>query len=86
MTGTRFLVSVCALSTITVVLAASALAQNYPSRPIRIVVPYLAGGGVDTAARVVGQKLGEAFWQSISVSPTFIHTQRLKWSGKYPLD
>ena len=61
MIAARLPLLVCALSAITVVLAASALAQNYPSRPIRIVVPYLAGGGVDTAARVVGQKLGEAF-------------------------
>jgi tripartite-type tricarboxylate transporter receptor subunit TctC len=39
----------------------------YPSRPIRIVVPYLAGGGVDTAARVVGQKMGEALGQSVLI-------------------
>lgn len=30
-------------------------------------MPYLAGGGVDTAARVVGQKLGQAFGQSVIV-------------------
>jgi tripartite-type tricarboxylate transporter receptor subunit TctC len=67
MIGARLPAHVCALSALTIVLAASALAQNYPSRPIRIVVPYLAGGGVDTAARVVGQKLGEAFGQSVIV-------------------
>jgi tripartite-type tricarboxylate transporter receptor subunit TctC len=42
-------------------------AQNYPDRPIRIVVPYVAGGGVDTAARVVGQPLGEHIGQSIVI-------------------
>ncbi len=65
--GARLLVAVCTISAMAIGLAASALAQNYPSRPIRIVVPYLAGGGVDTAARVVGQKLGEAFGQSVIV-------------------
>src|SRR5450759_190165 len=67
MIGARLPAHVCALSSLTIVLAASALAQNYPNRSIRIVVPYLAGGGVDTAARVVGQKLAEAFGQSVIV-------------------
>jgi len=42
-------------------------AQLYPDRPIRIVVPYVAGGGVDTAARVVGQPLGEHIGQSVLI-------------------
>lgn len=43
----------------------SVLAQSdlYPSRPIRIIVAYPPGGGVDIAARVIGQKLTEAFGQ-----------------------
>src|SRR5712691_4048956 len=36
-----------------------ALAQSYPSRPLRIVAPFPAAGGVDLAARVVGQRLAE---------------------------
>jgi tripartite-type tricarboxylate transporter receptor subunit TctC len=52
---------VAAIAAIAVVAAfAPALAQApYPNRPIRIVVPYTAGTGIDILARVVGQKLGE---------------------------
>lgn len=67
MIGARLLGCARALSALSIVFAASASAQNYPSRPIRIVVPYLAGGGVDTAARIVGQKLAEVFGQSVIV-------------------
>jgi tripartite-type tricarboxylate transporter receptor subunit TctC len=40
-----------------------AAAQDYPNRPIRIVVGFPAGGGVDTVARVVGNELGKALGQ-----------------------
>ena len=46
--------------------AASALAQtpdDYPSRPIRIIVPQAAGSGVDLQARVLAQKMGELWGQ-----------------------
>jgi tripartite-type tricarboxylate transporter receptor subunit TctC len=45
----------------------AAQAQNYPSRPIRIVVGFPAGGGVDTVARVVGNELGKALGQPIVI-------------------
>lgn len=35
-------------------------AQSYPTGPVRIVVPFPAGGGVDTTGRLIGQKLAEA--------------------------
>ena len=38
-------------------LIGSAVAQDYPIRPVRIIVPYPAGGGTDIAARMVTQKL-----------------------------
>ena len=45
--------------------AASAQAQNWPNRPIRMVVPYTPGGYTDLMARLVGQKMSEALGQPI---------------------
>lgn len=39
----------------------------YPTRAIRLIVPYAPGGGADTLARGVGQKLGEALGQSVVI-------------------
>jgi tripartite-type tricarboxylate transporter receptor subunit TctC len=44
-----------------------ALAQQYPARPVRIVVPFSAGGGTDLVARAVGQKLTDKWGQSVVV-------------------
>jgi tripartite-type tricarboxylate transporter receptor subunit TctC len=44
-----------------------AVAQEYPARPIRIIVPFSAGGGTDIAARAVGQKVTEALGQQVIV-------------------
>jgi tripartite-type tricarboxylate transporter receptor subunit TctC len=44
-----------------------ARADDYPSRKITIVVPYPPGGGVDAMARVIGQKLSEAFHEQVIV-------------------
>src|SRR5258705_13173142 len=51
--------AVCALN------GATALAQSYPGKPIRIVVPQLPGGGNDTIARMVAQKLTVALKQQV---------------------
>jgi len=42
-------------------------AQTYPARPITLVVPVAAGGGVDTAARILSEKLGEKLKQPVVV-------------------
>jgi tripartite-type tricarboxylate transporter receptor subunit TctC len=47
--------------------ASSAFAQNYPSKPIRLVVPYAAGGTSDILARQIGPKLTEAWNQPVVV-------------------
>jgi tripartite-type tricarboxylate transporter receptor subunit TctC len=44
-----------------------ARADTYPSRPVRIMVGYSAGGGLDIAARLIGQWLGEHFGQQFVV-------------------
>ena len=49
------------------VVATPSHAQIYPSRPMRIVVPYPAGGTSDILARSIGQKLSEAWSQPILV-------------------
>ena len=47
--------------------AGVALGQDYPTRPIRIVVPFPAGGSNDIIARIVAQKLGEGIGQNVIV-------------------
>jgi tripartite-type tricarboxylate transporter receptor subunit TctC len=42
-------------------------AQAYPSRPIRLIVPFAASGGTDLTARAIAQKLTEAWGQSVIV-------------------
>ena len=42
-------------------------AEPYPTKPIRLLVPYAAGGGTDLLARVVGQKLSAVWGQQIVI-------------------
>src|ERR1041385_3773225 len=50
-----------------VLFAAAALAQDYPARPVRLIVPIGPGGGTDILGRHVAQKLGERLKQSVIV-------------------
>jgi tripartite-type tricarboxylate transporter receptor subunit TctC len=56
-------IALAALST----AAFSQDAANYPSRPIRVIVPFAPGGGLDISTRLIGQKLTEKWSQNIVV-------------------
>lgn len=55
------------LSAIVLAFAGAAHADTYPSKPIRLIVPWPAGGGVDTSARIISQPLSERLGQAIVV-------------------
>src|SRR6187431_2274874 len=47
--------------------ASATLAQSYPSKPIRLVIPFPPGGPLDLAGRAIGQKLSEAWGQPVVI-------------------
>src|SRR3981189_2454918 len=55
------------LAVATAALAVPAVAQDYPTRPITLVVPYTAGGGNDAMARVVADRMSAALGQQIVI-------------------
>jgi tripartite-type tricarboxylate transporter receptor subunit TctC len=54
-----------ALIAVSLLLPLVASAETWPSRPIRLVIPYAAGGPVDVAARIVGDRLTERFHERV---------------------
>ena len=48
-------------------MAAPAMAEDYPARTVTLIMPYPAGGGVDTVGRVIAQKLTAALGQQVIV-------------------
>ena len=57
-------IAALALASLTI---ATAVAQEYPNKPIRLLVPFTTGGGNDTLARIFGQKFTEAWGQTVVV-------------------
>ena len=68
MTGTRFAFALAAASLAIVVLVApQCRAQDYPTRPVRIIVPFGAGGPADVTARLLANNLQQSFGQPFVV-------------------
>ena len=68
MTGPRRALALAtALLAAPILLATQCLAQDYPTRPIRIIVPFGAGGPADVTARLIGNVLQESFGQPFVV-------------------
>src|SRR3970040_1532459 len=60
-----FLIPVFAFAAASV--AAADAAANYPSRPIRFIVPFVPGGPSDVLSRLLGQKLTESWGQTVVI-------------------
>lgn len=58
----------CALLALTL-LSTGAHAQDYPNRPIRVIIPNAAGSSIDILTRLIGQKVGETLGQQFVVEP-----------------
>ena len=67
MTGPRFALALIATLFATPNVVSPGLAQDYPARPVRIIVPFGAGGPADVTARLVGNIFQENFGQPFVV-------------------
>ena len=72
--------SAVVLSAAMAVIAVPAFAQNYPARPVRLIVTVPPGGAADLVARVMAQKLGDALGQ------TFVVDNRAGGGGQIAAD
>lgn len=81
----RSAVAVALAAAFASVTAQAQPATNFPSKQITIVVPASPGGAIDLAARLIGQKLTEAWGQSVVVdnkagATGIIGTEMTKWA------
>jgi hypothetical protein len=68
-------------------LSMPALAQDYPNRPIKVVVGFPPGGGTDTAARVIAQEMSKGLGQTMVMRTSRAQPARsapLKWRAAHP--
>src|SRR5262245_35031542 len=60
--------ALCCVAAVAVVTSmGSALTQSYPSRPVKIIVPYAAGGPSDTITRIVGERMRASLGQPVII-------------------
>ncbi len=66
----------------------AAIAQNFPSKPVRLVVTYPAGGSSDLMARIMGQKLGEHWGQPVIIEskPGAAGSIGMEFTARQPAD
>ena len=62
----RYVIAIAA-SLISIGAALPARTQDYPTQTVKIVVPFVAGGGVDVVARIIAPKLGDELGQSVII-------------------
>lgn len=63
----KTIIAAVAASLATIALTATAAAQEWPTRPITLIVPFAAGGGIDVSARLQAQRMSELLGQTIVV-------------------
>jgi len=63
----RYFGSAVSVVGVAMLVPALAVAQQYPNRPVRLIVPYSAGGATDIVARIVAQKLPEFLGQQVVI-------------------
>jgi tripartite-type tricarboxylate transporter receptor subunit TctC len=63
----RFLLRSFVIGAITLLGMPGATAQTYPDRAVRLVIPFPPGGSIDTLGRILAQKLGDVWGQSVFV-------------------
>ena len=56
-----------AVAALALFICTAAFAQSYPAKPVRIIVGFAPGGGVDTTARMVGQSLGDVWGTTVII-------------------
>ena len=63
----RFTTLATATAALALVCNGTALAQDYPNRPLRLIAPFPPGGGVDFLARIFGQQMTESWGQQVVI-------------------